>query len=123
MKPEGSLPHSQVPATCPYPRSDQSSPCPTSHLLEIHPYIILPSTPWSLQWSPLPRLPHQNPVHAPPNPHTATCPTYLILLEFITCTILDLMRYWIVYLHNIFIVLYCTEILHLMVSQYMFRTV
>ena len=32
MEPEGSLPHSQVPATCPYPEPDQSSPCqhPTS---------------------------------------------------------------------------------------------
>jgi hypothetical protein len=27
MEPEGSLPHSQVPATCPYPEPDQSSPC------------------------------------------------------------------------------------------------
>ena len=28
MEPEGSLPRWQVPATCPYPESDQSSPCP-----------------------------------------------------------------------------------------------
>ena len=28
MEPEGSLPHSQGPATCPYPEADQSSPCP-----------------------------------------------------------------------------------------------
>ena len=27
MEPEGSLPHSQVPAICPYPEPDQSSPC------------------------------------------------------------------------------------------------
>jgi hypothetical protein len=26
MEPEGSLPHSQEPATCPYPERDQSSP-------------------------------------------------------------------------------------------------
>jgi len=26
MEPEGSLPHSQVPATCPYPESARSSP-------------------------------------------------------------------------------------------------
>jgi len=31
MEPEGSLPHSQEPATCPYPELDQSSPCPPSH--------------------------------------------------------------------------------------------
>jgi hypothetical protein len=27
MEPEGSLPHSQVPATCPYPELARSSPC------------------------------------------------------------------------------------------------
>ena len=27
MEPEGSLPHSQVPTTCPYPVPDRSSPC------------------------------------------------------------------------------------------------
>ena len=33
MEPEGSLPHSQVPATCPYPEPHRSSPC-TSHFLK-----------------------------------------------------------------------------------------
>ena len=28
MEPEGSLPHSEVPATCPYPEPAQSSPYP-----------------------------------------------------------------------------------------------
>jgi hypothetical protein len=28
MEPEGSYPHSQEPATCPYPEPDWSSPCP-----------------------------------------------------------------------------------------------
>jgi len=27
MEPESPLPHSQVPATCPYPEPDQSTPC------------------------------------------------------------------------------------------------
>jgi len=36
MEPEGSLPHSQVPASCPYPDPDQSSPCP---------HITLPEDP------------------------------------------------------------------------------
>ena len=36
MEPEGSLPHSQVPATCPYPQPARSSPYPTSHFLKIH---------------------------------------------------------------------------------------
>ena len=30
MEPEGSLLHSQVLTTCPYPEPDQSSPCPHS---------------------------------------------------------------------------------------------
>jgi len=30
MEPEGSLPHSHVPATCPYPEPDRSSPGPYS---------------------------------------------------------------------------------------------
>ena len=34
MEPEGSLPHSQEPATCPYPKPDQSSPCPHISLPE-----------------------------------------------------------------------------------------
>ena len=38
---------------------------PTSHLLEIHPNIIHPSTPSSLQWSPSLRFPHQDSIHPP----------------------------------------------------------
>ena len=34
MEPEGSLSHSQVPATCPYPESARSSPCPHIQLPE-----------------------------------------------------------------------------------------
>jgi hypothetical protein len=36
MEPAGSLPHSQEPATCPYPEPDQPSPCPPSHFLKMH---------------------------------------------------------------------------------------
>jgi len=50
MEPESSLPHSQVPATCPYPEPDPSSLCP-SHFLKIRFNIILPSTPGSPKWS------------------------------------------------------------------------
>ena len=43
---------------------------PTSHLLEIHPNIIHPSTPRSPQWSPSLRLPQQDPIHPPfPQPY------------------------------------------------------
>jgi len=33
MEPEGPLPHSQAPATCPYPEPDLSSSCITIPLL------------------------------------------------------------------------------------------
>jgi len=40
MEPEGSLTHSQVPASCPYPEPDKSSPCLPPHFLKIHLNII-----------------------------------------------------------------------------------
>jgi len=43
MEPEGSLSHSQVPATCPYPEPARSSPHPHIPLLKIHLNIIPPS--------------------------------------------------------------------------------
>ena len=54
---------------------------PTSHLLEIHPNIIHPSTPRSPQWSLSLYTPLSSPIRA-------TCPDHLILLDFITRTIL-----------------------------------
>ena len=62
---------------------------PTSHLLEIHPNIIHPSTPRSPQWSLSLRFPHQDPIHPVSSPIRATCPAHLILLDFISRTILD----------------------------------
>ena len=53
---------------------------PTSHLLEIHPNIIHPSTPRSPQWSLSLRFPHQDPTHPLSSPIRATCPAHLILL-------------------------------------------
>ena len=47
MEPEGSLPNSQVPATCPYPEPARSGPYPHIQLPEdprIHLNIILPYT-------------------------------------------------------------------------------
>jgi hypothetical protein len=59
MEPDGSLPHSKQPATCPCPEPAQSSPYPIP-LLEDPFHIIFPSTPASPKWSPVLRSPHQN---------------------------------------------------------------
>jgi hypothetical protein len=72
MEPEGSSPHSQAHATCPYPEIAPSSP--HTHIPKIHPNIILPPTPGSPQWSPSLSFPHQNPVHTSPLPHTPYMP-------------------------------------------------
>ena len=61
---------------------------PTFHLLEMHPNIIHPSTPRSPQWSPSLRFPHQDPIRPLSSPIHTTCPANLILLDFITRTIL-----------------------------------
>ena len=48
---------------------------PTSHLLEIHPNIIYPSTPRSPHWSLSLRFPHQDPIHSPLLSHTRHMPS------------------------------------------------
>jgi hypothetical protein len=48
---------------------------PTSHLLQIHPNIIHPSTPRSPQWSLSLRFPHQNHIHPPLLTHTSHMPS------------------------------------------------
>ena len=74
MEPEGSLPHSQVPATCAYLEADQSGPCHLSQFLNTHLNIILPSMSTSPQWSLSLRFPQQTPAYASPLPHTRYMP-------------------------------------------------
>jgi len=57
MEPEGSLPHSQEPATCPYPETDQSSHALPSYFLKIHFSITLRAA----CNSPISVISHKNP--------------------------------------------------------------
>ena len=62
---------------------------PTSHLLKMDLNIVLPSMPGSPKWSLSLSCPHQNPVCASSLPSIrATCPAYLILVDFITRIVL-----------------------------------
>jgi hypothetical protein len=79
MKPEGSLPHLQEPANCPYPESAESSPCPhptfrrSIFILSSHIRLGLPSRllPLGLPTR-IMHIPRLSPIHA-------TCPAHLIL--------------------------------------------
>ena len=54
---------------------------PTSHILEIHPNIIHPSTPRSSQWSLSLRFPHQDPIQPPLLTPTRHMPKIRIVLS------------------------------------------
>ena len=63
---------------------------PTSHILEIHPIIIHPSTPRPPQWSLSLRFPHQDPIHLPsPHPYAPHAQP----ISFIS--ILSPAQYWV----------------------------
>jgi hypothetical protein len=79
QEPKCSSPHSQQPATGPYPEPVESNPHPQANLPKIHSDSILPSTPWSSERSLSFGLSHQNVVqfsllyhacHMPRPPHS-----------------------------------------------------
>ena len=80
----------KCPSTVPILSQLDSIHTPTSHFLEIRQNIILPSTPGSSKWSICLRFSHKNPIYFSPllSPIRTTCPAYLIILDFITRTIL-----------------------------------
>ena len=73
MEPEGSLPHSQDPATCPYPEPIYTVRFP-SRSLKISSDIFLPFTSSSSKWSLPLRLTQQNPICSSPLPRTCYMP-------------------------------------------------
>jgi hypothetical protein len=72
MESESSLPHSQVPATCPCPEPARFRPC--THFLKFQLSTILPYTPGSCKWFLSLMFPHQNLVYASPLYHTCYMP-------------------------------------------------
>ena len=84
MEPEGSLPHSQVPATCPNPEAARSSPRPhiqlpeSSLIVSSHLCLGFPSGLFFPQVSP------PKPLCTSPPSICATFPAHLILIYLIT---------------------------------------
>jgi hypothetical protein len=88
MKPEDSLPLSQVPATVPILSQLGPAHNPTSHVHKIHLNIIIPSTPGFYKWPLSFRFPTKTLYTPLLSPIRAICPAHLIFLDFITRKIL-----------------------------------
>ena len=87
MNPKGSLPHSQVPATCPCPEPARSSPYPHIPLPENASEYYPPIYAWVF---PVVSFPYVSPTKPciRLSPIRATCSAHIILIDLITRTIL-----------------------------------
>ena len=88
MEPEGSYPHSQVPAIRPFPETARSSPYPHIPLPE-YPSYYPPIDAWVSQVGLFPSGCPTKTLYTPHlSPTRAKCPAHLIFLDSITQTIL-----------------------------------
>ena len=76
-----------MPATCPYPKPDRSSPCPHIPLPEDPFQYYPPIYAWVFQVVSFPEVSPSKPCIHLSSPILAACPAHLILLDFITRTI------------------------------------
>jgi len=83
MEPEGSLPHSHVPDTCPYSKAARSSPFPHIPIPEDTSYFYPTIYAWVYQLVSFPQISPPKPCIIL-SPIRATCSAKLILLNFIT---------------------------------------
>ena len=104
MEPEGSLPYSQVPATCPYPEPARSSPQPHlsfwrsililfSHLCLGHPSALVPS-------GPLTKTLHVPLLSSPPVTHPNCC-VVLCIVCFVLFCVLFVCKCVLYYCHRV----------------------
>ena len=75
---------------------------PASHLLEIHPNIIHPSTPRSPQWSLSLLFPQQDPIHPPLLTHTRHMFTFMYIIQ-------NLHSYEGISLHHLLSLVHCAQ--------------
>ena len=83
METECSLPHSQMPVTCPHPKPDQSSPYPHIPLPE-DPSWYPPIYAWIFQVVSFPHISPLKPRNGHFSPPRAICSAHLIILDMTT---------------------------------------